>query len=90
MSDPKDEILSISLAKLSLLEQLVRLLLRERAAANNQTDADIREWAEDAKRFFEQRMPPGTAESYMTAAVDAFFAVLANDVVQDRRGAGSE
>lgn len=84
MSGPPEQIISSALAKLSLLEQLVRLLLRERAARNSQTPDEIREWAEDIKQFFEARMPPGMAEAHLTGAVDAFFTVLASDVERDR------
>jgi hypothetical protein len=83
MSD-SEQIISQAIAKLSLLEQLVRLLLRERASRQDQTPDDIRRWAEETKAFFEARMPPGRAESYITAAVDTFFTVLASDVARNR------
>jgi hypothetical protein len=68
-----------TVAKVSLLEQLVRVNLRELALANGKTPEDVLQWAEEQKVFFEQRMPPGT-EAHMTAAIDGFFNVLPNDL----------
>jgi hypothetical protein len=84
MEDTPEVLLSIAFARLSLLTQLMRLLLRERAAANNQTSEDILKWSEETKLFFERHVPHVAAEGYLTAAIDEFFNVLASEVRQDR------
>ncbi|MGY3591421.1 hypothetical protein ACVIGB_009000 [Bradyrhizobium sp. USDA 4341] len=83
MEVPKNEIL-VAISRVSLLIQLMRLLLRERALECDQTPEDILAWSEDIKRFYEQHAPPGPAESYLTAAADEFFNQLALEVKQDR------
>lgn len=84
MPDTPESLFQEMFARQALLIQLMRLLLRERASQNGQTERDILEWSEDTKRFFEERMPPGVAESYMTGAVDVFFNLLAAEVKADR------
>jgi hypothetical protein len=83
MDTEREVLLQRAFAKLALFEQLIRLLLRERAAANGQTPEDILRWAEEQKQFFESRMQAGT-EVHLTGAIDAFFSVLAADVRSDR------
>ena len=79
----REELLQRAFAKIGLFEQIIRLLLRERAAAHNQTPEDILRWAEEQKLFFEKRLAPGT-EMYVTGAIDAFFNLLASEVKLDR------
>ena len=86
MPDSPESLMHEMFARQALLIQLVRLLLRERAAANGQTESEILEWGEEIKRFFEEQMPPGVAESYLTGAVDVFFNVLSAEVKSDRQG----
>jgi hypothetical protein len=85
MADTPETLLSVAFARQSLLTHLVRLLLRERAFANNQTRDDIMKWAEETKKFFESEVPSIVTSSYLTAAVDDFFKVLAADVERDRK-----
>jgi hypothetical protein len=66
-----------------LLTQLVRILLRERAFANNQTADDILKWSEEIKKFFESQLPAGQ-DAFFTAACDEFFNLLASEVKGDR------
>ena len=82
MDAEREVLLQRAFAKLSLLEQLVKLLLRERAMRNSQTPAEILKWAEEQKQFFEKQMTPGS-EVYLTGAIDAFFNALAADVKRD-------
>lgn len=70
-------------ANATLLLQLVRLLLRERAAEAGQTPEDILRWAEEQKEYFENRYPPGS-EIFITGAIEAFFNQLASEVKADR------
>lgn len=89
MPDTQESLLSELFARQALTIQLLRLLLRERASQNGQTEDDIMEWAEETKRFFEQRMQLGPAESHMTGAIDTFFNVLAAEVKSDRETGGN-
>ena len=80
----REVVLQRAFAKIGLLEQLVRLLLRERASIHGQTPEDILTWAEEQKQFFEGNMSKGS-EIYVTGAVDAFFNLLASEVRADRQ-----
>jgi hypothetical protein len=82
--DTPESLLQELFARQTLLIQLMRLLLRERASQNDQTEDDIMKWAEETKQFFERSLPSGTAETYLTGAIDAFFNVLAAEVKSDR------
>jgi hypothetical protein len=56
----REELLQQAFAKLALLEQLVRVILREKAIENELGPSDILRWAEEQKQFFEKRMPLGS------------------------------
>lgn len=84
MADTPETLLSIVFARQALLMQLVRVLLRERAVNNGHTREDVMRWSEEIKQFFEHGTPSVVAESYLTAAVDEFFKVLAAEVEQHR------
>ncbi len=83
MADTPESLLSEVFARQALLVQLVRLLLRERAAEKGQTEHDIMQWAEETKLFFERNVTSGLVEDYLTGAVDTFFNVLASEVKAD-------
>ncbi len=71
--DRMEPLLFIAQARVAVLMQLVRILFRDRAAANGQSSDEILKWSEELKLFFENRLPPGAeAGAYMTAAVDDF------------------
>jgi hypothetical protein len=84
MVETPEVLISVAMARLALLTQLVRILMRDRANAHNQTPEEILHWAEEIKRFFEQRPIGVAAEGYLTAAVDEFFNLLASEVRTDR------
>lgn len=84
MADTPQDLMQVVIARQALLLQLMRLLLRERAAANSQTEDDITEWAEGIKQFFEGGTPEGVARDYLVGAVDGFFNLLAAEVKADR------
>jgi hypothetical protein len=67
-------------ARIALLSQLVRLIMREQAVSRGKTADDIKAFAEDVRVFFEERLPPGTTEMYINAEVTSFFDVLAREV----------
>lgn len=87
--DTQESLLKGLFARQALTIQLLRLLLRERASQNGQTEDDIMAWAEEIKSFFEQRMQLGSAESHMTSAINAFFNALADEVRSDREARGN-
>jgi hypothetical protein len=65
-----DDLLAVHSARLSLLEQNVKLLFRERAHVSNQDSAYIMQYAEQVKRFFEGQMKDPEAEARMVAEVE--------------------
>jgi hypothetical protein len=87
VSELQDEATRL-LARLALLEQLVRLLYREQALETGMSPEHILALAETMKQFFEARMPD-ISSAYMTAAVDNFFNVLASDV-RERQNPGNQ
>jgi hypothetical protein len=87
--DRMEPLLFIAQARVAVLMQLVRILFRDRAAANDQSSDEILKWSEELKLFFENRLPVGAeAGAYMTAAVDDFFNLLAAEVREDREDIG--
>ena len=67
-------------AKLALLTQLVRLMMRENAIAAKKTPEDVLAYGEVCRQFIEKNMPPGIPEMPMNAAITEFFNVLARDL----------
>jgi hypothetical protein len=84
MADTAEELFSMALARQALTMQLLRILMRDRAAAHRQTPEEILKWSEEIKTFFETRMKGVNPEAYMTAAIDEFFNLLASEVRADR------
>jgi hypothetical protein len=81
MADPPELLVSMALARLTLITNLIRLLLRERAFVNGQTKKDILEWSEETKRSFQEE---GKLDPFLEAAIDEFFNLLASEVGGDR------
>jgi hypothetical protein len=81
---PYDDLLAMHSARISLLEQLVKLLFRERAHVNGQDSAFIMRYGEQVKLFFEGQMKDPEAEARLVAEVDRFFTALAADVLRDQ------
>jgi hypothetical protein len=84
MPDTPESLILITLARVTLLTQLMRIILRERAAINDHSPEDVLKWGEEIKQFFEKGTDLGLAEGYLTAAVDQFFNALASEVKLDR------
>jgi hypothetical protein len=84
MQESPETLLHIAQARVAVLMQVVRILFRDRAAANGHTPEEILKWNEELKVFFETRMPVGTADAYVSAACDDFFNLLAAEVREDR------
>jgi hypothetical protein len=84
MTDTPQTLISVALARQALAMQLLRILLRDRAAAHDQTPEDILKWSEEIKKFFEERTTGVNPEAYLTAAIDEFFNLLASEVRADR------
>lgn len=75
----RNDLLLQALAKVALLEYLVRTILREQAISSGKTAEEIQRWAEGQKQCFEASLP-ADAGLYMTAVADAFFTTLASDL----------
>ena len=71
-------------AKLALLTQLVRMMMRERAFEVGKTPEDVLTYAETVRMFFEENGAPGVSEMYINAEVSVFFDVLAKDLKKMR------
>jgi hypothetical protein len=84
MQESMETLLYIAQARVAVLMQVVRILFRDRAAANGHTPEEILKWNEELKVYFEKRLPVGTADAYVSAACDDFFNLLAAEVREDR------
>lgn len=71
-------------ARIALLTQVVRMMMRERAFEAGKTPADVLAYAETVRRFFEAQNQDPEAEMYVNAQVSAFFDVLAQDLKKMR------
>jgi hypothetical protein len=82
---PDTELMKLA-AQNSLLMQLVRLLMKERAYANGLTADDVMEHADQIKSFFEGRIENQESAAFLVGAVDSFFNTLASDIRQESSG----
>jgi hypothetical protein len=85
---PQEDVLLLASARISLLEQMVKLLFRERAFKNKHDLAYIMKYGEEIKQFFEGQMKDPEAEAIMIGVVDRFFTNLAAEVARDQENQG--
>jgi hypothetical protein len=76
-------LLAFRMARLEILEYVVRVQMRDLMRQAGQSASDVSAYAEQAKRHFETHPPFGIPRPEMVAAVDLFFNSLAADVTTD-------
>jgi hypothetical protein len=74
------------LARLTVLERGVGMMVREGMLKSGQGPQDILAYGEAVKAFFDDRTPEGATDAELTDAADKFFSAIASDIgSQDSR-----
>jgi len=73
-------LLAFRMARLEMLEYVVRGLMREHLRQAGQSAADVANYSAQARQHFETHPPLGIPQPEMIAAVDLFFNALAADI----------
>lgn len=74
------------LARLTVLERVVGMMIRDSMLKAGKGAQDILEFGETVKQFLAGRTPEGSTDSELSEAADRFFSSVASDVgSQDRK-----
>ncbi len=73
------------IARIEVLQNLVRILFFERARRHNQTPEEAMRLGELIKEWTETTLGMDEPTAYITAAVDNFFNTLASDLIENPR-----
>ncbi len=77
-STPYEE--SQVLARLTVLERVVGMMIRDSMLNTGKGPKDILAFGEVIKAFFQGRTPSGATEHELNEAADRFFSAIASDV----------
>ena len=67
-------------ARLTVLEFVVGMIVRDNMLKSGKGPADILAFAETVKKFLSNRTPTGPSDQQMSEAADKFFSAIASDV----------
>ena len=67
-------------ARLTVLELVVGIMVRENMLKSGKGPADILAFGETVKKFLGTRTPIGATEKQLSEAADKFFSAIASDV----------
>jgi len=74
------------LARLTVLERVVGMMVREAMLRAGKGPQDILDYGEAVKAFFKGRTPEGASDQDLDNAADKFFSAIASDIgSQDRQ-----
>jgi hypothetical protein len=68
------------LARLTVLERVVGMMVREAMIKAGKRPQDILAYGEAVKAFFNDRTPDGATDAELTDAADKFFSAIASDI----------
>jgi hypothetical protein len=68
------------LARLTVLERVVGMMVREAMLKSGKGPQDILAFGEAVKAFFKERTPEGATDAELTDAADKFFSAIASDI----------
>ena len=68
------------LARLTVLERVVGMMVRESMLKAGKGPQDILAYGEAVKAFFNDRTPEGATDAELTDAADKFFSAIASDI----------
>jgi hypothetical protein len=67
-------------ARLTVLELVVGMIVRENMLKSGKGPADILAFGETVKKFLSNRTPTGASDQKISEAADKFFSAIASDV----------
>ena len=67
-------------ARLTVLELVVGMIVRENMLKSEKGPADILAFGETVKKFLSNRTPTGASNKQISEAADKFFSAIASDV----------
>jgi hypothetical protein len=86
MSDSSSHDAAQLFARLTVLERVVGMMVREAMIKAGKGPQDILAYGEAVKAFFNDRTPEGATDAELTDAADKFFSAIASDIgSQDSR-----
>ena len=68
------------LARLTVLERVVGMMIRDSMLNTGKGPKDILAFGEVVKKFFQERTPAGATEHELNEAADRFFSAIASDI----------
>lgn len=68
------------MARLTVLERVVGMMVRDSMLKSGKGPADILAFGETVKKFLTNRTPTGATETQLMEAADKFFSAIASDV----------
>jgi hypothetical protein len=68
------------IARLTVLERVVGMMVRDSMKKSGKGPQDILEFAETVKTFLTDRTPVGATDKELNEAADRFFSTIASDV----------
>jgi hypothetical protein len=80
MSDSLPHETAQLLARLTVLERVVGMMVREGMIKAGKGPKDILAYGEAVKAFFNDRTPEGATDAELTDAADKFFSAIASDI----------
>lgn len=80
MSDSTDHLGAQLVARMTVLERVVGLMVRENMLKTGKGPTDILAFGEDVKTFFHGRTAEGSTEHELNGAADRFFSAIASDI----------
>jgi hypothetical protein len=80
MSDPTLYENAQVMARLTVLERVVGLIVRDGMLKTGKGPEDILAFGESVKKHFEGRTPEGSTDAELNAAADRLFSSIASDI----------
>jgi len=68
------------LARLTVLEHVVALMMRENMIQSGQSAGDLLAFGEKVKAYLTNRTPAGATNKQLNEAADQFFSAIASDI----------
>ena len=68
------------LARLTVVELVVGMMVRDSMLKSGKGPTDILAFGETVKRFLEDRTPAGATDTQLREAADRFFSAIASDI----------
>jgi hypothetical protein len=68
------------LARLTVLERVMGMMIRDSMQKSGKGPQDILLFAETVKQYLTDRMPTGPTDRELNEAVDQFFSAIASDI----------